>query len=117
MPKASEAEIDHFLDRLYAAAVEPDGWDRVMHAIMDLFRTDMAHVGMHESVSGQSTKANYYGYDTHVLGRGAPHYQPMDPWARLIGEDLSSGRRRPSDPITFHGGSLLPFERLRETVH
>jgi DNA-binding CsgD family transcriptional regulator len=117
LPSISEADTETFLDRLYAASVEPDGWDRVMHALMGLFRTDMAHVGMHDVVTHETRKSSFYGYDLERLEREGAYYFTVDPWGGAIAADLASVHRRPEAPVTYHGGTLVPHTQFRESEY
>lgn len=106
-----------FLDELYACAAEPDRWDDVMHAMMRLFRTDKAHVGVRNNQTGDIQKSNFFGISDENVSLGLQHYFALDPWSAAIS---SSFERRPvqrGEPRIFHGSSLIPFQDFTRTEY
>jgi DNA-binding CsgD family transcriptional regulator len=106
-----------FLDELYACAAEPDRWDDVMHAMMRLFGTDKAHIGVRNNRTGALNKSNFFGISPTHIRMGVDYYFAIEPWYAAIAESLTSAPLRQGGSRVLHGGSLVPFHAFATTEY
>jgi len=114
---ASAPSTETFLDELYACAAEPDRWDDVMHAMMRLFGTDKAHIGVRNNRTGEQHKSSFFGISPAHVRMGTEYYFAIEPWSAAIGASVTRAPLGTGGSRVFHGGTLVPFREFARTEY
>jgi DNA-binding CsgD family transcriptional regulator len=112
---SSSTSIESFLDELYLAAGEPNRWDGVMGALMQLFDTDKSHLAIHDNRTGVVRKSSFFGWEQGHIDQGVAHYFQKDPWVLAMQAKLAVDPGLINANLLLHGSELVPFKEFSET--